>query len=589
MSKKKKTLNNSKSSNTISRKESKSHNDISRVRIKGEGSDEFGKRYLKFSVRGSQTDIPPFAVEKLVNDPKPLFAALTNAGWNAFIQSARYELLQKLQKMKPAGSQFKVVTRLGWNSGAYVFPDEIIGEPGKPLEKEFSGLDPALLTKYRTKGTLREWQSQIAAFCKGNSRLMFSVSLAFTGPILPLVTGPKAGGFQIQGEPETGKTTNAMVAGSVWGCHRGEGRREKGFVESWNSTSGKLEITALAHNDAVLLLDETKLAGRDDRERAQVVTSVAFGLAEMTEKERLTNSGSARWWRGYFLSTSNFSLRELGRRGRVVIDEANLGRMDDIPLPKNAHGIYEKLHGLASGDDLSDTLQQHCRKYYGTAAPKFIRKLVRQRKADEATLKKFLNEERDVYQKALARAVEAENLRKPLGRSTGRFATTFAAGSLARKYGVVPWNRRRILKAVLCCQLDQLRQPEDIEDCSAPSPRTLRIKLAQYLNDNRPEFMHLNKKRPRFGIDKIDAVPGYREKRKGERWYYLTDDRLKTIIGTGYSASALKQALATEGLLDQKKDKLVVQRKIFVGGKRNQNYAWVHAFKADLLKMQTAN
>ena len=168
---------------------------------------------------------------------------------------------------------------------------------------------------------------------------MFSVSLAFTGPILPLVTGPKAGGFQIWGAPETGKTTAAMVAGSVWGCHRGEGHRERGFAESWNSTSGKVEVTALAHNDALLILDETKRAGKDDRDRAQVVTLVGFGLAEMTEKERLTNQGSARWWRCYFLSTSNFSLGELARRGGVVIDEANRGRMADIPLPNTVHGV----------------------------------------------------------------------------------------------------------------------------------------------------------------------------------------------------------------------------------------------------------
>jgi putative DNA primase/helicase len=204
-----------------------------RVIIEGEGRDEWGRRYFKFSINGSAHDIPPFPVEQLVKEPTQLFAALANAGWNGFTTKARNELLDRLQRRKPKALRFRVATRLGWNSGAYVLADEIIGEPKKPLEKAFGGLDRAMLEKYRAKATLREWQDQIAALCKGNSRLMFSVGLAFTGPILPLVTGPKAGGFQIWGDAETGKTTAAMVAGSVWGCHRGEGRREKGFAESW--------------------------------------------------------------------------------------------------------------------------------------------------------------------------------------------------------------------------------------------------------------------------------------------------------------------------------------------------------------------
>jgi uncharacterized protein (DUF927 family) len=574
----------SKSLNAVSLKKSKSPNAISRVRIEGEGRDEFGKRYFKFSVEGTDHDIPPFSVDQIFNDSSQLFTSLANAGWNGFTKKTRNAVLERLERRKLRPSTFNVATRLGWNSGAYVFPDKIFGGPRKPLEKAFGGLDQAMLEKYRRNRTLSEWQHEVADLCDGNSRLMFGVSLAFTGPILPLVKGPKGGGFQIWGDPETGKTTAAMVTGSVWGCHRGE-RREKGFTESWNSTSGKVEVTALAHNDALLILDETKRAGKDDRDRANVVTSVAFGLAEMTEKERLTHQRSARCWRCYFLSTSNFSLRELGRRGSVVIDEANRGRMADIPLPEGAHGIYEKLHGFANGEELSDKLQERCRKYFGIPAQEFIRKLNKERQANAQEPKDFLNAARAAYRKALTGAVEAESLKKPLGRSSGRFATVFAAGSLAIKYGILPWSRKRLLRAIVSCQLGQLRQTDDEDERGIPTTESLRVKLVQYLNDHHTKFMHLNKKRPQLGTDKIDSVPGYRDKIKGERWYYLTADQLKTIIGAGESARVLKQTLVTEGLLAQKtKGKFVVQRKIFSGGKRNKNHAWVYAFKVDILK-----
>jgi putative DNA primase/helicase len=570
------------SENNSSSKKSKSSVAKSHVIIVGEGRDERGKRYLKFSVAESHRDIPPFAVEQLVSDPKPLFAALANAGWNAFTTKARNELLDKLQKRKPEASSFMVVTRLGWNSGAYVFPDEIVGEPKKPLQKAFRRLDHAMLDKYRANGTLKQWQQKIATLCEGNSRLMFAVSLAFTGPILRFVTGPKSGGFQPWGPAETGKTTAAMVAGSVWGCHRGEGRREKGFAESWNSTAGKVEVTALAHNDALLILDETKRAGKDDRERAQVVTSVAFGLAEFTEKERLTSLESARSWRCYFLSASNLSLGQLGKQGNVVIDEAERGRLADIPLPNDGHGIYEELHEFANGESLSDALQRRSRKYYGTPAREFVRRLISKRRTDPQALKKFLKARRSAYLKRLKADVDADDLR-PLNRTSGRYATVFAAGSLAIKLGILRWNRERLLRAILSCELDQLRQPDESDEGQGTDPpvESLRAKLVQYLHDYRPSFMKLNKERPRLGIDDLDAVPGYRAKVNGTHWFYLTAGQLKGIIGTGPNASLVKHSLANEGLLDRpkNKNKFVVQRHIFRGGKGNKNYAWVHAIQ----------
>ena len=439
----------------IETKKSKLLDPLCRVRVVGEGRDEWDKRYFKFAVRGSAVDLAPISADQLIDDPKPLFKGLTNAGANTITPEARKALLGRLQDRKPKPSSFKVATRFGWNGRAFVLPNEVIGHPNNQLECSFRHLDHQMLAKYRVRDTLKVWQEKIASLCAGNSRLMFAVSLAFTGPILPMVGGPKAGGFNIWGDPETGKTTAAMVAGSVWGCHRGEGRREKGFAESWNTTLGKVELTALAHNDSLLILDETKHAGTDDRERANVVTQVTFKLAEQTEKERL-NQGSARSYRGYFLSTSNLSLGQLGKRGRVVIDDAARGRLADIPLPADGHGIYEALHGFTSGAALSDRLQVRSRRYYGTPSRVFLRKLVIERHDDLKGLKAHLAEERRAYRQALKSKADAEGL-PLLNRASGRFATAFAAGSKAIAYGILPWSRKELMRAVLSCELDQLR------------------------------------------------------------------------------------------------------------------------------------
>ena len=222
------------------------------------------------------------------------------------------------------------------------------------------------------KDSLQEWQKNIGKLCLNNSRLMFAVALAFTGPILRFVRGEQSGGFQIYGDAETGKSTAAMVAGSVWGCHR---QPDRGFLESWNTTANAVEITALAHNDGLLILDETKKAGGTHQKRIENVLDVTIRLAEQVEKKRLTARRRIRSWRCYFLSTSNFSLDEMAAKGGREVDDADRGRLVDIPLPNGAHGIYEDLHGFPSGSEIDKLSQEPVPDHYGVPIREFLSRL----------------------------------------------------------------------------------------------------------------------------------------------------------------------------------------------------------------------
>jgi putative DNA primase/helicase len=340
-------------------------------------------------------------MDQLSSEPEALYSALSNAGVNIFTRKAKNKILELLQARKPAPPSFKVATRLGWNGSAIVRPDEIIGAPKIPLERALEGLDQQMLAKYRVRGSLAEWQANLASLCIGNSRLIFAVSNAFTGPVLRFVRGPRGGGFQLCGPKETGKTTAAMVAGSVWGCHREKGNRELGFAETWHTTKNELEITALAHNDCLLLLDEASQAGSTDRERAEVVTTVIMTLAQLREKQRMTNVGPARSWRGYFFSTSNLTLDAMAQRGRVLLDDAQRSRVTEIPLPSGGHGIYENLHGFTSGAELTDILMVRCRRYYGVAGREFQRQLVADCRRNPKRLRKSLFDWRAKYIRSL--------------------------------------------------------------------------------------------------------------------------------------------------------------------------------------------
>jgi putative DNA primase/helicase len=217
-----------------------------------------------------------------------------------------------------------------------------------------------------------------------------------------------------------------------------------------------VEITALAHNDCLLILDETTLAGSDDRERAQAVINVTMRLAQLREKQRMTNVGPARSWRCYFLSTSNFTLDRLAQNGKVVLDDAQRSRLTDVPLPTGSKGIYDDLHGFVSGDKLTDALIARCRKYDGAAGREFQGQLVEGRQRSIKQLRESLSGWRTRYVRALKAKAKAEGL-KPLQRSTGRCATVYAAGRLAIQYGILPWTKKELLQAILTCQLDGLR------------------------------------------------------------------------------------------------------------------------------------
>lgn len=143
-------------------KQLKSSNAASSVVIIGEGRDEWGNRYIKLQVNGS--DIPPFKVADLVTNPNKLFAALANAGWNGFTRKARDEMLEKLEERKRKAPTFKVATRLGWNGDAFVLPDKVFGHSKMPLEIVLGGLDQTMLAKYRTRGSRTDWQDKSLPF-----------------------------------------------------------------------------------------------------------------------------------------------------------------------------------------------------------------------------------------------------------------------------------------------------------------------------------------------------------------------------------------------------------------------------------------
>jgi hypothetical protein len=124
-------MNSSWSENTKVKKDIINNND-SEIIIVGEGHDEWQHRYFKFGIQNSDANIPPFSAKEILDSPNALFTELTDAGANVFRKSVRNDLFQRLDDLQSQPAKFKVVSRLGWNSGAFVLPKKLLANPARP-------------------------------------------------------------------------------------------------------------------------------------------------------------------------------------------------------------------------------------------------------------------------------------------------------------------------------------------------------------------------------------------------------------------------------------------------------------------------
>ena len=334
--------------------------------------------------------------------------------------------------------QARCVHRIGWHENTFVLPDEVFGQP----ETHEIVFQPARPIKhlYGTIGTLDGWKSELAALALGNSRLEFSLSLSFVGPLLNLVNAG-GGGFHLRGESSTGKSTALWVAGSVW---RGGGIL--GFSHSWRNTDNALEGTAVAHSDTMMGLDE--IAEVD----AKVAFKTAYMLANGQGKGRLDKDARLRAnpeWRASFLSTGEISLAS-----KIAEDGGNVTagqevRVIDIPADAGAGmGVFEDIHGFKRPWEFADALRSAAQRHYGHASREFLRQIVK----DVPGIASEIRE----TQKSLASEFCPGNASGQVHRVAERFALVACAGELAIAFGILPWPKGTACKAAERCFNDWL-------------------------------------------------------------------------------------------------------------------------------------
>lgn len=317
------------------------------------------------------------------------------------------------------------------------------------------------------KGTLKEWKDNVAVLALHSSRIMLALCSAFSGFLLRLI-GMEGGGFHLWGGSSMGKSSSAYVLASV------AGEPDSIFI-LWNNTDKGLEEIAVAHNDSTLILDESRLLGNDPISVAKIIANRVYLLSGGKGKVRASvYENKAAEWLVVVISTGELSLAQHAEDGKIERMEGENVRMIDVPAYAGCDmGVFESLpQGVSSSNELAHIVKEVTNRYYGSAKPAFLKRLVADIQDDREELKAYL-------EKGIEFFLKRHGINRNVGidvRIAKRFALAYVSGCLAIKYGILPFEKRDVIQGVSKCYLDSLNEP-----CS-PEP-TINNTLPQRIID----------------------------------------------------------------------------------------------------------
>lgn len=429
--------------------------------------------------------------------------------------------------------RFWCAKNVGWHGRQFVLPDGAISEPGQDGVVFQPGHDGTHY--YTAAGTLVDWTENVGKLCRKNSRLILAVSAAFAGPLLRLLEA-ESGGFHFVGLTSLGKTTALIVAGSVLG-----GGGERGFINSWLSTSNALEWTAESHNDLALMLDEINLI---DPMKA---IEAAYMLTSNVGKGRANKSGGTRAtpkWQLIILSSGEQSLEEhAATAGRIAQGGARL-RLANIPADAGSgNGLFEDIHSATNPRDFAVLLRRNALRYYGTPIRAFLKELVDKRIVVQDRI------QRD-YEAFIRNNNRERSMSEEAGRVLARFAAVAVAGELATEWGITGWQVGDANKAAMdCFEAWRARQPGNGASDDEMAIKHVRAALLAHSNSRFQSTQRLDRSGETIPERIINQL-GFREEIAGETTHFVFADAFRDELCKGFDYQRVARLLAERGYLD---------------------------------------
>ena len=400
--------------------------------------------YIKALIRGRDSNAWGILLEWLDKDRKrhewAMPAALLQGDSKEFRQiladmglgispnpKARYYLTAYLQTYDTPKRALSV-NKTGWHDDSYVLPHTVIGQSqDEPIYLQTSA---PLEHGYGVKGTLEDWQQNLAIPVANQSRIAFAVSCGFSGQLLELLSEKNGGGFHFIGTSSVGKSLALEVAASIWGGD---------MVRSWNSTNNALEGIAALHNDAFLCLDEINEA--DNKTIGKAVYMLANGKPKGRMTKNITMRESVKF-RIMFLSSGEQTLESYLQAIGEPIKAGQVVRLCNIEADTGRNiGIFDSLTLADTAAKQVEILRHNTGLYYGAAGIEWLEYLTSNKDNAANQAYEYIAQFMAMYSQANEQA----------NRVAKRFAIVAAAGELATLAGVTGWQAGQAMTAAKIC------------------------------------------------------------------------------------------------------------------------------------------
>jgi uncharacterized protein (DUF927 family) len=478
-------------------------------------------------------------------------AELEHRGLHCGTSRQAHERLKQFFGAVRIGRHMQCVSRPGWHGHAYVLPNgRVFGGDGLVMQTEHI----TNMEAYKARGTLTEWQQQIAHYAIGNDRLILSISEGFV-PLLLDILNIASGGTHRYGKSRTGKTALLRCAASVWGPGDSEGQ-----LRNWRATDNGLEGVAVEHCDGLLPLDETSQAD------ANILGATIYMLANQSGKTRANRVGGTtqtQTWRVWVISSGEDPIATKVAEARKRLSAGAEVRLLNIPADALAGmGVWQELHGLLDGAALSDHLRRAASRCCGVAGAAFLEKLVKERHNNHDELVAGLRGSIDAFlQQCLPAGADGQ-----VRSACECFGLIAAAGELGVQYGVLPWPQGEALRASGACFKLWLRRrggAEAAEDIAAV--KAVRCFLALHGAQGSTRFEEADE--PQQQVNKwqeprIMNRAGYVRERIGVKEFLIFETVWEQEVCRGLDPQNVARVLRDKGFLFADPGRLKIQVRV---------------------------
>jgi hypothetical protein len=401
--------------------------------------DPADNKWVLSSHKGAQALLPyaDFALNR-----GQLWTAMAERGLVVIAKAVKNSIITQVEELEDFEHRV-IFSRPGWLGGQFATASGRVIAPPKTT-KGIVGFQPNRI-KCAQIGTHKGWLREVALPLVGHHIPCFALMTCFAAPLLDLIGRVDNFGFELSGAGGKGKSTAQRLMASVVGPAM---EKNQGYITSFYMTPAALEKSMRWHADMPYIIDEANLFGSGTGGRAdhRAMQDFSFQMSSGMSKGRF-DMPDQEGYRFIYVTSANEPFHEL--LGRTHRDTANAAsdRLMPIVVPEGDAGVFGPLpSAYQSYREFILALETGMSCQYGTAMPKFLQALVRERHENELELLEKIRDRINHFKKHVG---VNENNGSDV-RVAEAFGLVYAAGVCARAYKVLP-REFKCLAAVVDC------------------------------------------------------------------------------------------------------------------------------------------